>query len=132
MIRIFFFTIAAAFCVCHPGLAQDLDCKAAMTQQEMNICALRDMQAADAEMKKAYQQAISAMRAIDDNLPPELTGAEEAVVAAQLAWSAYSNVSCKALGFALPANSAKGHSLDDCHRRMILNRTAELKMLTVE
>ena len=49
-------------CLSLPAAAQEADCDAAVTQQDMNQCAYADWEAADADLNSAYQAAIALLQ----------------------------------------------------------------------
>lgn len=112
-----------------PALSQEIDCANAMAQQEMNICAEQDWQAADEELNYAYREVIAEMRLMDEMLPPELQGAEAALRAAQRAWIAYRDANCEAAGFPMRGGSAEPLLVYGCLRQMTEHRTEELWQL---
>ena len=50
----------AAVAFAAPALAGDIDCKNAVSQSEMNICADQDYRAADAKLNAAYGRLVAA------------------------------------------------------------------------
>lgn len=61
-----------------------IDCKNAMAQQDMNICADRDFQAADRALNAAYRKLTAGLDAHE----------KELLVAAQRAWIAFRDKEC--------------------------------------
>ncbi len=123
MIRTLLAVLALAPC---PALAQTLDCANAITQSDLNICAEQDWQDADADLNSTYQQVMAEMQAMDETLPPELQGAEDALRTAQRAWISYRDANCTAAGFPMRGGSAEPLLVYGCLRQMTLNRTDEL------
>jgi uncharacterized protein YecT (DUF1311 family) len=119
----------ATLCLAQPALAQEIDCAQAMAQQELNICAERDWQAADAGLNRAYKEVMAEMKAMDRNLPPDLQGAEAALRSAQRAWIDYRDANCTAAGFPMRGGSAEALLVYGCLRQMTLDRTEELRAL---
>ena len=114
-----------------PAAAQELDCDNAMAQQELNACAYRAWEAADADLNDAYKVAIAAMKDMDANMPDDLQGAEEALRVAQRAWVAYRDANCVVAGFPMHGGSAEPLLIYGCMDQMTVDRTAELRdMLT--
>ena len=109
-----------------PGAAQTPDCANAMAQQDMNICAEMDWQAADVELNAAYKQVMAEMKAMDADLPPDLQGAADALRTAQRAWIEYRDGNCTAAGFPMRGGSAEPLLVYGCLRQMTENRTEEL------
>ena len=67
-----------------PAQAQKLDCKNAMAQQDMNLCAEQDFNKADAKLNGIYKALIAKL---EDKEKSELK-------AAQRAWLAYRDAEC--------------------------------------
>lgn len=106
--------------------AQTGDCINAVSQQEMNLCAEAEWQVADAELNRAYKAVVASMREMDEYLPPELQGAEDALRTAQRAWITYRDGNCTVSGFPMRGGSAEPLLVYGCLRRMTENRTYEL------
>ncbi len=73
------------------------DCRKAVTQMDLNICADQDYRAADAELNKTYRLAVAAMQATDKELgdiDAAYAGALEALKKAQRAWIGYRDGQC--------------------------------------
>lgn len=126
MIRAFLFACPLAAGVAAPILAEEIDCATAMAQQEMNICAEMDWQAADADLNAAYKTVMAAMKDMDANLPTELQGAEDALRTAQRAWIGYRDAHCETAGFPMRGGSAEPLLVYGCLRQVTENRTDEL------
>lgn len=109
-----------------PASAEEIDCSTAMAQQEMNICAEMDWQAADAKLNEAYKEVMAAMIEMDQALPPELQGAEDALRTAQRAWIDYRDAHCTTAGFPMRGGSAEPLLVYGCLRQMTESRTSEL------
>lgn len=112
-----------------PAVAQEVDCSQAMAQQELNICAERDWQEADKGLNVAYAEVMAVMKAMDQNLPDYLQGAEAALREAQRAWVSFRDANCEAAGFPMRGGSAEALLVYGCLRQMTLDRTEELLRL---
>ena len=75
----------AALVLAAPALAQDVDCKNAMSQSEMNICADQDYRAADAKLNAAYAKLMAV--AGDEGFKAKLK-------IAQRAWISFRDSEC--------------------------------------
>ncbi|HMS94695.1 MAG TPA: lysozyme inhibitor LprI family protein [Tabrizicola sp.] len=126
MIRVV--TLACLFAA-SPALAEEVDCATAMAQQELNICAEMDWQAADKDLNAVYKTVLAAMKDMDAVLPPELQGAEDALRTAQRAWIDYRDAQCETAGFPMRGGSAEPLLVYGCLRQVTENRTAELLAL---
>lgn len=116
-----------------PGFAEDepkVDCENAMAQSELNICADRDYQAADAELNAAYKQAMAAAREMDASareMGENYVGAVEALKRAQRAWIGYRDGQCELAGFQARGGSMEPMLVSGCMADLSLKRAAELK-----
>ena len=75
----------AALAFVAPALAQDIDCKNALSQSEMNICADQDYRAADAKLNGAYARLMAV--AGDEGFKAKLK-------IAQRAWISFRDSEC--------------------------------------
>jgi uncharacterized protein YecT (DUF1311 family) len=124
MTRLRLALLAAFFAL--PVAAQDTDCTDPVTQQDMNICAEEDWQAADVDLNRAYKQVMATMKEMDADLPEELRGAAAALRDAQRAWISYRDANCTAAGFMMRGGSAEPLLVYGCLRALTESRTQEL------
>ncbi len=106
--------------------AQALNCREAMTQQDMNACAALDHEAADKDLNAAYAQARAFMRRMDTELTASQSGAEVALREAQRAWIPYRDKACLAEGFMMRGGSAEPMLVLGCKARLTQQRAQEL------
>ncbi|QRM56504.1 lysozyme inhibitor LprI family protein [Sinorhizobium sp. BG8] len=103
-----------------------------MTQMEMNICAGRDYEAADAELNRVYRETLKAMEKTDKDLAeldPAYVGAVEALKKAQRAWIPYRDGQCELAGFEARGGSMEPMLVSGCLADLTRKRTDELKSL---
>ncbi|UIJ94212.1 lysozyme inhibitor LprI family protein [Sinorhizobium meliloti] len=108
------------------------DCRKAVTQMDLNICADQDYRAADAELNKTYRLAVAAMQATDKELgdiDAAHAGALEALKKAQRAWIGYRDGQCELAGFEARGGSMEPMLVSGCLAELTRKRTAELKEL---
>ncbi|RVG73316.1 MULTISPECIES: lysozyme inhibitor LprI family protein [Sinorhizobium] len=108
------------------------DCRKAVTQMDLNICADQDYRAADAELNKTYRLAVAAMQATDKELgdiDAAYAGALEALKKAQRAWIGYRDGQCELAGFEARGGSMEPMLVSGCLAELTRKRTAELKEL---
>ncbi|RVE90242.1 lysozyme inhibitor LprI family protein [Sinorhizobium meliloti] len=108
------------------------DCRKAVTQMDLNICADQDYRAADAELNKTYRLAVAAMPATDKELgdiDAAYAGALEALKKAQRAWIGYRDGQCELAGFEARGGSMEPMLVSGCLAELTRKRTAELKEL---
>jgi uncharacterized protein YecT (DUF1311 family) len=106
-----------------------VDCKNALAQVDMNICADRDYQAADKELNVQYKKTRAAMTAWDSDLEDNLKGAEKALIKAQRAWVDYRDGECEAEGFSARGGTMEPMLVSNCLATVTRQRTRELKRL---
>ncbi len=124
------FALLALTCFATPALAQDIDCATTSVQMEMNFCAERDWQAADAELNRIYKAVMADMKAMDQSLPPDLQGAAQTLRDAQRAWITFRDTNCRLAGYPMRGGSAEPLLIYGCLRQMTQDRSAELQALT--
>jgi len=99
------------------GTKKSEPCSKAQTQAEMNICAGREYQAADAELNQVYRKLVAML---NDEEKSQLKGAQNA-------WLKYRDANCEFV-----ADQYKGGSIRPmidglCLAGVTRNRTAELR-----
>jgi uncharacterized protein YecT (DUF1311 family) len=112
---------------------RQVDCENAMTQSDMNFCANKDYEAADAELNTVYKTTMTAMQKTDKELgeiDPNYVGAVEALKKAQRAWIGYRDGQCELAGFEARGGSMEPMLVSGCLADLTKKRTAELKSLT--
>lgn len=108
------------------------DCRKAVSQMDLNICADQDYRAADAELNKTYRLVVAAMQATDKELgdiDAAYAGALEALKKAQRAWIGYRDGQCELAGFEARGGSMEPMLVSGCLAELTRKRTAELKEL---
>ena len=103
-----------------------LDCKNAVTQTDLNICAGRDYEAADKELNDQYKKTRATMVTWDSQLEGNLKGAEKALVKAQRAWIDYRDGQCAAEGFQARGGTLESMLVGQCKAKLTRQRTKEL------
>lgn len=111
-----------------PAAAEDgIDCENATAQQDMNMCAERDFEAADAELNAVWAQARKAAKEVDAEQSDELKGADEALLAAQRAWLGYRDAQCELAGFEARGGSMEPMLVSGCKAELTRIRIKELQ-----
>ncbi|PST22410.1 DUF1311 domain-containing protein [Mesorhizobium plurifarium] len=108
------------------------DCRKAVTQMDLNICADRDYRSADEELNRTYRLAVAAMQAADKELggiDAAYVGALAALKKAQRAWIGYRDGQCELAGFEARGGSMEPMLVSGCLAELTRKRTAELKKL---
>ena len=110
------------------------ECENAMSQMEMNACAMQAFERADAELNRLYREQIAAARASDqspdngrserDNRP----GEEETLREAQRAWVAFRDAHCRGEGYAERGGSMEPMIFHQCLERLTRERIAQLTL----
>jgi uncharacterized protein YecT (DUF1311 family) len=112
-----------------PLAATAQDCDNAVDQQTMNLCAHATWEAADAELNRAYQQAMDFMESIDADLPMDEQGAAKALRDAQRAWINFRDLACQAEGYLMQGGSAQPMIISGCMTTLTQQRTTSLAEL---
>lgn len=126
--------LSLLLCCTAPANAQqpEPDCRKAVSQMDLNICADQDYPAADAELNKTYRLVVAAMQATDKELgdiDAAYAGALEALKKAQRAWIGYRDGQCELAGFEARGGSMEPMLVSGCLTELTRKRTAELKEL---
>lgn len=112
---------AATFALPSPA-QQKHPCDEALTQHEMNQCALTEYRLADAALNKIYQQVVATT-----------SGGERAKLrAAQLAWIKFRDAECEYESAGNEGGSIYPLVFNGCLRRQTEDRTAQLKEILRE
>jgi len=111
-----------------PAAAQDeIDCNNAMAQQDMNACAYKDYEAADAELNTVWKEARTTAKDLDAELSEDLKGAEKTLLAGQRGWIAYRDGQCDLAGFEARGGSMEPMLVSGCLADLTRKRTKELQ-----
>ena len=125
MIRI----VTLAVLLAGPAFAQEIDCANAMAQQELNLCAYRVWQDADADLNKAYKQAVAMLKDWDADLSEGEPSAANALRDAQRAWITFRDKACEVEGYAMRGGSAEPLLVNGCLAGLTRERAAQLLAL---
>ncbi|MFP5076905.1 lysozyme inhibitor LprI family protein [Rhizobium sp. YIM 134829] len=104
-------------------------CSEAVTQADMTICARQDYGEADQALNTAYRNAMTRAIAMDKDLADlgeGMTGAAEALRAAQRAWIPYRDGQCALVGFSARGGSMEPMLVAQCLADLSRARTKEL------
>ncbi|MEM1366144.1 MAG: lysozyme inhibitor LprI family protein [Pseudomonadota bacterium] len=106
-----------------PTLAQEWDCTdpASMPQQQMNYCAAKDFERADAALNAAW-------KLIYPDYGKSMEG-DDHLLNAQRAWLRYRDAQCDAEGLNVEGGSLEPFIVATCRARMTQDRTTELLLL---
>ncbi|HZG31901.1 MAG TPA: lysozyme inhibitor LprI family protein [Sphingopyxis sp.] len=129
MIAAMLFTLAAA------AQEPEVDCDNPQYQVEMNFCAGRGYDAADAELNAQYKLTVAALKARDKDIDRSYDTQPthyDTLLAAQRAWIAYRDQHCLSESFAARGGSMAPMLHSGCMARLTKQRTAELKELAGE
>lgn len=114
--------------------AQDpeVDCENPQYQVEMNLCAGKDYDAADAELNAQWKVTVAALKARDKDIDRSYDSQPthyDTLLAAQRAWITYRDQQCLSESFAARGGSMAPMLHSNCMARLTRERTAELKEL---
>jgi len=98
--------------------AEEVDCENAMTTQELNVCASREMLAADSTLDEYLSKA-------KDKSAHE-TGSVELLKKSQIAWHAYRKAYCDAIYQMWSGGTIRGVMFSGCMIQLTKQRTHQI------
>jgi len=110
------------------------DCTSdSLPQQDMNLCAGEDYEAAEAELNAQWKITAKLMQMMDGNIPPfNDDGAPsyyQTLLDGQRGWLNYRQAQCNSEGYAFAGGSMEPFIISTCLARMAKARTQELREL---
>lgn len=117
--------------------AQDpeIDCGNAMAQFELNACAYKEYEHADAAMNAQWKITSARMKVIDadfDRTQDGRPGYFDTLLAGQRAWLTYRDKHCASEGYTMRGGSAEPMVISGCKAQLTDARTKQLKELIEE
>ena len=113
-----------------PVWAQDVDCADAQSQMAMTWCAEQDWNAADADLNRAYQDAMAYLKQIDVSLAKADRGGVDFLRQGQRDWIGYRDNACAAEAFPMQGGSAEPMVIYGCRARLTRERTEGLSYIS--
>ena len=112
-----------------PSYSQDPDCSdtSDLNQGEMNFCAGKAYQAADAELNAVWKQVYPSLKRRDEETGFEEPTLAEAVLEAQRNWIAYRDSNCRSQGLIYRGGSIVPLIVSSCLESMTEQRIKELR-----
>lgn len=113
----------------------EIDCDNAMAQFELNACAYKEFERADAAMNAQWKVTAARMKAIDadfDRTQDNRPGYFDTLLAAQRAWLTYRDKHCASEGYTMRGGSAEPMVISGCQTQLTEARTKQLKDLIEE
>lgn len=114
-----------------PARSEDdppIDCTNAMATHEMNACAEKDLEKADAELNAVYKKALAAIPEMATDEPYDAKSWETALRESQRAWVAFRDAECsKHVPMFWTGGSGATVEILGCIREKTEARTKELK-----
>lgn len=113
----------------------EVDCDNPQYQVEMNFCAGRDYDAADAELNAQWKVTVAALKARDKDIDRSYDSQPthyDTLLAAQRAWLTYRDQHCLSESFAARGGSMAPMLHSGCMARLTKERTEQLKALVEE
>lgn len=113
------------------GAEPQLDCEDPQYQQEINICAAREYDEADAALNAQWDITSATMKqwdaehGYDDGRP----GYFDTLLAAQRAWIAFRDAHCASEGYLFRGGSAEPMVVSGCKAGLTRERTLQLRAL---
>jgi len=115
------------------GNDQQVDCKNAETQADMNYCAAMDFSKADDELNAVYKQALKSQADLDKQsaeINPDYVGAVKALKKAERAWIDYRDGECEGEGYQAVGGTMQPMLIAGCKTDLTNKRIKELQELT--
>ena len=127
--------LSALFALAAAAQEPEIDCDNAMAQFELNACAYREFERADAAMNAQWKVTAARMKAIDadfDRTQDNRPGYFDTLLAAQRAWLTYRDKHCAGEGYTRRGGSAEPMMISGCQTQLTDARTKQLKELIEE
>jgi len=108
------------------------NCADPQAQQEMNWCAAKEFEAADAELNAQWKLTAAAMKERDgdiDRTYDKRSGYFETLLAAQRAWLSYRGQHCASEGYLFRGGSMEALLVGTCKTKLTRERTQQLRFL---
>ena len=115
-----------------PSGMPDWNCDNPVAQQEMNWCAAREFEKADAALNQQWKLTASAMKARDaewDFSQDKRPGHFDTLLAAQRAWLTYRERQCASEGYWARGGSMEPLLVSTCKTTLTERRTEQLRSL---
>ncbi len=112
-----------------PGTTRAQNCDNPIAQQEMNYCAHKGFEAADARLNSAYKTVRAKLKEWDADLPETLKGGADALRDAQRAWITYRDKACEAEGFLFRGGTMEPFIVSSCKTRLTERRTKDMLVI---
>ncbi len=117
------------------ALAQEPNCSDPQYQTEMNLCAARDFERADAELNRIWPQLLASAREGDADINREFddrpTG-EQTLREAQRAWITFRDQHCAFEGYESRGGSMETMLYEGCRARLTLERIRQLQQPSLD
>lgn len=113
----------------------EIDCDNAMAQFELNACAYKEYEHADAAMNAQWKLTSARMKEIDkdfDRTQDNRPGYFDTLLAAQRAWLTYRDQHCASEGYTMRGGSAEPMVISGCQTQLTEARTKQLQELIAE
>lgn len=113
----------------------EIDCDNAMAQFELNACAYKEFERADAAMNAQWKLTSAHMKEIDkdfDRTQDNRPGYFDTLLAAQRAWLTYRDQHCASEGYSMRGGSAEPMVISGCQAQLTEARTKQLKELIAD
>jgi uncharacterized protein YecT (DUF1311 family) len=111
---------------------EEIDCEHAQYQIEMNLCAAREFEAADAELNRQWAETSARMKALDAELDREhdrQPGHFDTLLEAQRAWLRFRDAQCLSESFMARGGSMQPMLDSQCKTYLTVQRTEQLRNL---
>ncbi|WP_447953086.1 lysozyme inhibitor LprI family protein [Sphingopyxis chilensis] len=127
--------VATLFALAAAAQDPEVDCDNAMAQFELNACAYKEFERADAAMNAQWKLTSAHMKKVDadvDRTQDNRPGYFDTLLAAQRAWLTYREQHCASEGYTMRGGSAEPMVISGCQAQLTEARTKQLKDLIEE
>ena len=127
--------LAAFLAMAAAAQEPEVDCDKAMAQFELNACAYKEYERADAAMNAQWKITSAWMKEQDrefDRSYDKRPGYFDSLLAAQRAWLTYRDQHCVSEGYTMRGGSAEPMVINGCKTQLTDARTGQLKDLIQE
>jgi uncharacterized protein YecT (DUF1311 family) len=124
--------VLAALMAAAPAEESQWNCENPGPQQEMNWCATRDFEKADAALNEQWKKTVVAMKQRDtgwDASFDDRPGFFDMLLEAQRAWLKYRDAHCASEGYIFRGGSMEPFMVSTCKKKLTEERTRQLKDL---
>ena len=119
--------LLAALALASQTPPEDRDCDDAMNQSELNFCAARNFEKADAELNRQFRAVITELRADGFDYDDGRQSGEQKLREAQRAWIIFRDAHCTLEAYESRGGSMEPMLYNGCRARITRERIVQLR-----